>query len=31
MEYAMQERYLEMRDGHRLFLRTWDDVERAVG
>lgn len=27
----MVERYLEMKDGHRLFLRTWNDVDKPVG
>lgn len=27
----MTERYLEMRDGHRLFLRTWDAVDKPLG
>lgn len=26
----MTERYLEMKDGHRLFLRTWDDVKNPL-
>ena len=26
----MLERYLEMKDGHRLFLRTWDDVKNPL-
>ena len=27
----MVERYLEMKDGHRLFLRTWNEVDKPVG
>ena len=27
----MLERYLEMKDGHRLFVRIWNDVEKPAG